>query len=245
LTARRIAGEDRRELEASHREEIDCRRLETKTSLEMSALEEMSSEPLLLAAAEIARVQSQANMEHFDEFKRLCTEMEASSALALEGQAREPSLLHAVALRELRAELQSSYSSELVHVESEANKQYSNGIGSVREISGESVISHFVYSSKECRDTILVVHFKSVVSSWEREEDNWILKIFVKIQGADLWRFDKHKKRATLGMGEYAPGMTCTPFCGTQGIEVWMGKHPLPSYAAHKWSYKILLPDLV
>ncbi len=103
-----------------------------------------------------------------------------------------------------------------------------------------SLIPHdcFVYSSNECWDTILVVHFKSVVSSWEREEDNWILKIFVKIQGldlwrfdkhkkratlwtlkifvgaqgADLWRFDKHKKRATLGTGEYPPEMNCTPF---------------------------------
>jgi hypothetical protein len=78
-----------------------------------------------------------------------------------------------------------------------------------------SLIPHncFVYSPRECRDTKLVVlHFKSVVSSWEREEDNWIIKIFVKIQGADLWRFDKHKKRATLGMGEYPPVMNCTFF---------------------------------
>ena len=77
-----------------------------------------------------------------------------------------------------------------------------------------SLIPHdcFVYSSNECRDTILVVHFKSVVSSWERDGDNWILKIFVKIQGADLWRFDKHKKRATLGTGEYPPVMNCTLF---------------------------------
>ena len=78
-----------------------------------------------------------------------------------------------------------------------------------------SLISHncFVYSPRECRDTKLVVlHFKSVVSSWEREEDNWITKIFVKIQGADLWRFDKHKKRATLGTGEYPPVMNCTLF---------------------------------
>jgi len=99
--------------------------------------------------------------------------------------------------------------------------------------------------NEKYRDTILGVHFKSVVSSWKREEDNWILKIFVKIQGADLWRFDKHKKRTTLGTGEYAPVMTCTLFCGTQGIEVWMGKHPLPSCAVHKWSYRIVLPDLV
>jgi hypothetical protein len=79
-----------------------------------------------------------------------------------------------------------------------------------------SLIPHncFVYSPRECRDTKLVVlNFKSVVSSWEREEeDNWIIKIFVKIQGVDLWRFDKHKKRATLGMGEYPPVMNCTFF---------------------------------
>ena len=33
----------------------------------------------------------------------------------------------------------------------------------------------------------------------------WTLKIFVEAQGADLRRFDKHKKRATLGSGEYPP----------------------------------------
>jgi len=77
-----------------------------------------------------------------------------------------------------------------------------------------SLIPHncFVYSPRECRDTKLVLQLNSVVSSWEREEDNWILKIFVKIQGADLWRFDKHKKRATLGTGEYPPVMNCTLF---------------------------------
>jgi len=43
-----------------------------------------------------------------------------------------------------------------------------------------SLIPHncFVYSPRRCRDTKLVVlHFKSVVSSWEREYDNWIIKI--------------------------------------------------------------------
>jgi hypothetical protein len=40
----------------------------------------------------------------------------------------------------------------------------------------------------------------------------WTLKIFVEAQGADLRRFDKHKKRATLGMGEYPPVMNCTLF---------------------------------
>ena len=86
-------------------------------------------------------------------------------------------------------------------------------------ISGESVISHFVYSSKEYRDTILGVHFKSVVSSWEREEDIWILKIFLKIQGVDLWRFNKHKKRATLGMDEYPPMMNCTFFAVNKALK--------------------------
>jgi hypothetical protein len=59
----------------------------------------------------------------------------------------------------------------------------------------------------------------------------WTLKIFVEAQGADLWRFNKHKKRTTLGTGEYPPEMNCTFFCCTQGIEVWMGTHLLPSYA--------------
>jgi hypothetical protein len=34
----------------------------------------------------------------------------------------------------------------------------------------------------------------------------------VEVQGADLRRFDKHKKRATLGTGEYPPVMNCTLF---------------------------------
>jgi hypothetical protein len=81
-------------------------------------------------------------------------------------------------------------------------------------IGSDGLLSHncFVYySPRECRDTKLVLlHFKSVVSSWEREED----------QGADLWRFDKHRKRATSGMGENPPVMNCncTLFCGTKGI---------------------------
>ncbi len=40
----------------------------------------------------------------------------------------------------------------------------------------------------------------------------WTLKIFVEAQGADLRRFDKHKKRATLGTGEYPSVMNCTLF---------------------------------
>ncbi len=84
-----------------------------------------------------------------------------------------------------------------------------------------SLILHdcFVCFSGECWDTKLVVHFKSVVSSWEREEDNWILKIFLKIQGVDLWRFNKHKKRATLGMGEYPPMMNCTFFAVNKALK--------------------------
>jgi hypothetical protein len=68
----------------------------------------------------------------------------------------------------------------------------------------------FVYSKREIEDTI-VVWFKSVVGSWERDT-NWILKICVMIQGADLRRFDKYKQRATLGTGEYPPVMNCTFF---------------------------------
>jgi hypothetical protein len=89
-----------------------------------------------------------------------------------------------------------------------------------------------------------VVCFKSAVGSWEGGA-NWILNIIVMIQGADLRRFDKHKQRAALGMCEYLPVMNCTLFCGAQGIEVWMGKHSLPSYAVHKWNCRIVIPDLV
>jgi hypothetical protein len=54
------------------------------------------------------------------------------------------------------------------------------------------------------------VCFKSVVGTSLEKEANWILKILVRIQGADLRRFNKHKKRATLWMGEYPPVMSCT-----------------------------------
>ncbi len=46
---------------------------------------------------------------------------------------------------------------------------------------------------------------RSIVGTSLEKEANWILKILVKIQGADLKRFDKHKKRATLWTGEYCP----------------------------------------
>ena len=57
------------------------------------------------------------------------------------------------------------------------------------------------------------------MSSWERE-DNGNLKIFVKIQEADMGRFNKHSKRATLGTVEYPPVMVCIYFCGTEHIKV-------------------------
>ncbi len=42
------------------------------------------------------------------------------------------------------------------------------------EHDGLSLIPHdcLVNSLRECWDTILIIHFESVVSSWEREEDN-------------------------------------------------------------------------
>ncbi len=61
-----------------------------------------------------------------------------------------------------------------------------------------------VYSSREGGDTI-VVCFKSVVGTSLEKEANRILKILVKIQGADLRRFDKQKKRATLWTGGVSP----------------------------------------
>jgi hypothetical protein len=80
----------------------------------------------------------------------------------------------------------------------------------------------------------------SCISIWKGEA-HLILKIFVEAQGADLRRFDKHKKRATLWMGEYPPMRNCTFFCSTQGIEVWTGKNPLPTYAVHKGSCRIVI----
>jgi hypothetical protein len=51
------------------------------------------------------------------------------------------------------------------------------------------------------------------ISIW-RGEAHLIHKIFVKAQGADLRRFDKHKKRGTLTlwMGEYLTVMNCNFF---------------------------------
>ncbi len=62
-----------------------------------------------------------------------------------------------------------------------------------------------------------MVCFKSFVGISIEKETNWILKILEKIQGADLRRFNKHKKRATLWMGEYPPVMNC-PF-------LWYTRH--------------------
>ena len=110
-----------------------------------------------------------------------------------------------------------------------------------------------------CMLTNIVICPVSFVHTWEGEAQ-LILKIIVKVQGADLRRFDKHKRRATLGTGEYSPVMNCTLFAvhkamlfrcvswlsgSTQGIEVWMGNHPLPSYAVHKRSCRIVVPDLL
>jgi hypothetical protein len=57
-----------------------------------------------------------------------------------------------------------------------------------------------------------VVCFKSVEGTSLEKEANWTLKILVKIQGADLRRFNKHKKRQTLWMGEYPLVINCTFF---------------------------------
>jgi hypothetical protein len=67
----------------------------------------------------------------------------------------------------------------------------------------------------------------------------------VEAQGADLRRFDKHKKEGNFRDGWVSPSDELHPFCGTQGIKVWMGNHPLPSCAVHKRSCRIVVPDLV
>ncbi len=53
----------------------------------------------------------------------------------------------------------------------------------------------------------------SCISIWKWEA-HLIVMIIVEVQGDDLRRFDKHKKRATLWTGEYppAPVMNCTYF---------------------------------
>jgi hypothetical protein len=63
----------------------------------------------------------------------------------------------------------------------------------------------------------------------------------VEAQGADLWRFDKHKKRATLGTGEYPPEMNCTFFDVHKAL-----KYGWVSIPFHLMlSYRIVLPYLV
>ncbi len=60
-------------------------------------------------------------------------------------------------------------------------------------------------------------------------EDN--SKIFVRIQGANLRRFDKYKKRLHLTIAPlWYNCMKCTL---KQECIGWMGKHPLPSSAVH------------
>jgi hypothetical protein len=51
----------------------------------------------------------------------------------------------------------------------------------------------------------------SCISIWKGEA-HLIVMIIVEVQGDDLRRLDKHKKRATLWMGEYSPVMNCTFF---------------------------------
>jgi hypothetical protein len=98
------------------------------------------------------------------------------------------------------------------------NKDNNNNIAQRKACIGQdglSLISFnckvLVYSSREGGDTI-VVCFKSVVGTSLEKEANWILKILVKIQGADLRRFDKQKKRAAFWTGEYPPVMNCLFF---------------------------------
>ncbi len=98
------------------------------------------------------------------------------------------------------------------------------------------------WNNEEAEDTCARPY--SCISIWKGEA-HLILKRISEVQGADLWRFSKHKKRPTLWMGEYPPVMNCTFFCGTQGIKVWIGKHHLPSYAVHKWNCRIVILDLV
>jgi hypothetical protein len=51
--------------------------------------------------------------------------------------------------------------------------------------------------NRACMLTSIVVCPVSFAHTWEGEAQ-LILKIFVEVQGADLRRFDKHKKRTTL-----------------------------------------------
>jgi hypothetical protein len=105
------------------------------------------------------------------------------------------------------------------------NKDNNNNYAQCKACIGHddlSLISYnskcFVYSLKEGGGTI-VVCFKSVVGSWEKEA-NWILKILVKIQWADQGRFDKQKR--TYWTSEYPP-VTIFPF-------LWYIRHfPEPS----------------
>ncbi len=51
----------------------------------------------------------------------------------------------------------------------------------------------------------------SCICIWKGEA-HLIVMIIVEVQGDNLRRFDKHKKRATLWMGEYPQVMNCNFF---------------------------------
>ncbi len=69
----------------------------------------------------------------------------------------------------------------------------------------------------------------------DNNEDN--SKIFVRIQGADLRRFNKYKKRLHLTTAPLS--YNCKKCTSKQECIGWMGKCPLPSSAVHNASMEL------
>ncbi len=72
------------------------------------------------------------------------------------------------------------------------------------------------WNNKEAEDTRTRPY--RCISIWKGEA-HFILKIILEVQGADMWRFDKHTKRATLWTGEYPPVMNCAFFVGCKTLK--------------------------
>ncbi len=69
----------------------------------------------------------------------------------------------------------------------------------------------------------------------DNNEDN--NKIFVRIKGADLRRFNKYEKR--LNSTAAPLWYNCKKYTSKQECIGWMGKHPLPSSAVHNASMEL------
>jgi hypothetical protein len=97
---------------------------------------------------------------------------------------------------------------------------------------------------------LLIVRRRLWIHAWDCPEKNRIVfiskakdnnednsKIFVRIQGANLRRFDQYKK--WLNLTTTPLWYNCKKCTSKQECIDWMGKHPLPSSAVHNASMEL------